>query len=52
MLKIIEQQENYVMKHRSKNMKKMIKVLRDSFKYFNGFFENKLLSGSRNNIQL
>ena len=53
MLKLIEQQESYVIKHRIKNMKKKRrKVLRDSFKRFNGFFENNLLSGNRNNFQL
>ena len=52
MLKIIEQQESYVIKHRSKNMKKTDEGFAGFLQTLNGFFENKLLSGNRNDFQL
>ena len=52
MLKIIEQQESYVIKYRSKNMKKTDEGFAGFLQTLNSFFENKLLSGNRNDFQL
>ena len=53
MLKIIEQQESYPVKHNSKNMKKTVEGFAGFLQTLNGFFfENKLLSRNRNDFQL
>ena len=52
MLKIIEQQESYIIKHRSKNMKKTDEGFAGFPQTLNVFFENKLQSGNRNDFQL
>ena len=52
MLKIIEQQESYAIKQGSKNMKKTHEGFVGLLQTLNVFFENKLLSGNRNDVQL
>ena len=47
MLKIIEQQESYVIKHRSKNMKKTDEGFAGFLQTLDGFFENNPVDTGR-----